>query len=92
MQSEMMIFLEDTLKSPICGRSVFASEGQYRDSRHPSSEKRLLLFKSLLVITRTFFHSYNIISCLLCESHNAGCSREFKDGKAPCSGLQKYTI
>lgn len=59
-------------------KSIFASEGHYSDSRLPSSENRQLLFKSLPIIARMFFHSYNAIECLLCESHNARCSGHTK--------------
>ena len=46
----------------------------------------------IIAIARTFFYLYNVVGCLLCESHNAGCSRAHQDGKATGSSLQKLTI
>lgn len=80
------------LKLSLPGSSVCAYEGQCSNSRHPSSENRQWLFKSLPIAVRTFFHSYYATESLLWESDDAGYSRTHKDRKATDSSLKRFIV
>jgi hypothetical protein len=76
-----MIFLENTLTSPWPVRLVFVAEGQDSDSRHPNSENKQLLLKSLSISARPFFHSHNEFGSRL-KNHKDGDSGVSREEKA----------